>query len=180
MLTAPLVDTLTTGNDYYTFPSDFLEPKVFMCTGNNLRFLTQKTMEEVMANWCYDGSGNRVQQQPRIYYFDQAALRLDCPPDQNYPIALTYYQQPAMLSSGNDTNFLTSNCQMLVRRAVMRAACEWTKEVASGQYDRTYWEQVASEELERVQEESDRATRGAELGPQFLPVGPIADWSLFG
>ena len=65
-----------------------------------------------------DGNGNRMQQQPLIYYFDQAAFRFDSPADQAYPYALIYYQQPAMLAAANDTNFLTSYCQLLLRAAV--------------------------------------------------------------
>lgn len=180
MLTAPVPGTLTIGSDSYAFPSDFLEPKIFLITGIFKQFLTLKTPDNVIAAWSYDGNGNRIQQQPMIYYFDQASLKMDSPADQAYPVALIYFQQPAMLSAGNLTNFLTSNCQMLLRRAVMRAASEWTKEVASGQYDRTYWEQACEDELLKIQEESDRAYHSMIVAPEFIPSGPIQNWGLFG
>lgn len=168
MLTPPLVGTMAIGADFVTFPSDFLEPKIYWMTGVNAQKMILKTPEDIVQAWSFDNNGNRVQQQPRIYYFDQAALRFDSPADQAYPTILIYYQQPAMLGTGNDTNFLTSNCQMLLRRSVMRAACEWTKEVASGQYDRTYWEQASEDELQRVQEASDRSMHSMVVGPQFF------------
>jgi len=172
MLTPPLVGTMTIGADFVTFPADFLEPKIYWITGATAGLTQQrmilKTPEDVISKWQYDGNGNRVQQQPSIYYFDQAALRFDSPADQAYPTILIYYQQPAMLAAGNDTNFVTSNCQMLLRRACMRAACEWSKEVASGQYDRTYWEQACEDELTRIQEESDRSVHSIIATPQFM------------
>jgi len=180
MLTPPYADMLTAGSDAYTFPADFLEPKLLTITGQYQRLLILKTPDDVINSWAYDGNGNRIQQQPGIYYFDQAALRFDSLADQAYPIALVYFQQPAMLSATNDTNFLTSNCQMLLRRAIMRAACEWTKEVASGQYDRTYWEQAAEAELQAVQEESDRAYHSMVVGAQFMPSWAAQDWGLYG
>lgn len=168
MLTPPLIGALTIGADFVTEPTDFLEPKLYLITGVNKGTLRLKTPDDVVNAWSYDGNGNRIQQQPRIYYFDQAAFRFDSPADQAYPTALIYYQLPATLSAGNDTNFLTDSCQMLLRRACMRAACEWSKEVASGQYDRTYWEQAAEDEIQRVQEASDRSVHSMVIGPQFV------------
>lgn len=180
MLTAPLANAFTIGNDFIPLPADFLEPKLFVITGTNFQTLTLKTPDEIVYAWAYDGNGNRIQQQPLIYYFDQANFRFDSPADQAYPTSLIYFQQPAMLGASNTTNFLTTNCQMLLRRSVMRAACEWSKEVASGQYDRTYWEQACEDELQRIQEESDRSAHAMVVAAQFTPTGPGQNWSLFG
>jgi len=181
MLTAPVTGyPFTQGSDSIALPPDFLEPKLFMITGINFQTLTLKTPDEVVYAWSYDNNGNRIQQQPMIYYFDQGNFRFDSPADLAYPTALIYFQQPIMLSAANTTNFLTNNCQMLLRKAVMRAACEWTKEMSAGQYDRTYWEQVAEEEMQRIQEESDRSVHAMIVGAQFTPTGPGQNWSLFG
>lgn len=180
MLTAPVTGAFTIGQDYITLPSDFLEPKLFVITGTNFQTLTLKTPDEIVYAWSYDANGNRISQQPLIYYFDQANFRFDSPADKAYPTALIYFQQPALLSATNDTNFLTSYCAMLLRRAVMRAACEWSKEVASGQYDRTYWEQACEDEIQRIQEESDRSVHAMVVAAQFTPTGPGQNWSLFG
>lgn len=181
MLTAPTnAYPFTQGNDYIPLPADLLEPKLFLITGINFQTLTLKTPDEVVFAWSFDGSGNRIQQQPMIYYFDQGNFRFDSPADQSYPTALIYFQQPAMLSAANDTNFLTTNCQMLLRRAVMRSATEWTKEIGAGEFDRTYWEQAADDEIMRIQEESDRSVHAMIVGAQFTPTGPGQNWSLFG
>jgi hypothetical protein len=181
MLSSPLVGSFTVGSDTISEPADFLEPKLFCITGVNAQMLTLKTPDDIVRAWAYDDQGNRVQQQPMIYYFDNANFRFDSPADQFYPYALIYFQQPATLSASNLTNFLTSNAQMLLRRSVMRAACEWSKEVASGQYDRTYWEQACEDELHAVQEESDRSVHSIVIGPQFIGGGGMGpNWGLWG
>lgn len=171
MLTGPTTGTLTVGNDFIPIPSDMLEPDMFILTGVNFYELKQKTMQEVVLSWSYDGNGNRVKQQPMIYYFDQTNLRFDSPADQAYPYALVYYQQPAVLSSTNTTNFLTQYCQRLVRASCMVAAAEYAKDSGVGNYDRTYWVQQAEDELEKVQAESDRARRATQAGAVFIGGG---------
>jgi len=171
MLTAPVTGVFTIGSDAIPLPADFIEPKLYLITGINASFLRLKTPDDVIKAWAFDGNGNRIQQQPRIFYWDRGNFRFDSPADQAYPTALIYFQQPAMLGASNLSNFLTTDCQMLLRRAVMRGATEWTKEMGAGQYDRTYWEQVAEEEIQRVQESSDRSVHSAIIGPQFVGGG---------
>lgn len=171
MLTPPLAGTFTVGDDYLSLPSDILEPDTLVITGTQQARLMQKPMQDVIAAWAYDGNGNRIEQQPTIYYFDQAALRFDSPADQAYPYALIYYQQPATLSGSNTTNFLTQYCQRLVRCACMAMAAEWSKDSGVGNYDRTYWDQAAQAELNRVQAESDRARRATVAGTVFIGDG---------
>jgi hypothetical protein len=181
MLTPPSTAYPTvSGSDSIAIPPDMLEPKLFVITGIQQATLTLRTPDDIVANWAFDGNGNRIQQQPRLYYFDQTAFHFDSVADQAYPTALIYFQQPATLSASNDTNFLTNFCAMLLRRAVMRAACEWSKEVASGQYDRTYWEQACEDEIQRIQEESDRAVHAMVVGPQFIPPGMGQPWGIMG
>lgn len=180
MLTPPQLSTMTIGADQIAVPSDMLEPDVFMITGVNQQWLTMKTQEEVLANWQYDSSGNRVQQQPLIYYFNQSYIQLDSPPDQQYPYLLTYYQQPAALSGSNATNFLTSRYPRLLRAACMMAGAEWTKESNQGQYDRTYWMQIAQEALDKAQSDSDRAKRATSTSAVFIGGSGSTGFPIYG
>lgn len=180
MLTPPTTGTLTVGSDTLSIPSDCLEPDVLIITGTQSAKLVQKPIQDVILSWSYDGNGNRIPQQPRIYSFNQSNLCFDSPADQAYPYALVYYQQPATLSGSNTVNFLTQYCQRLVRCACMAAAAEWAKDSGVGNYDRTYWDQAAQAELARVQAESDRARRATEAGAVFIGGGssgePLYSW----
>lgn len=166
MMPPPVTGTMvTTGFAQPSMvPSDMLEPDYLLITGTSRYLLQQRTMQEVMAAWSYDQNGVLVVQPPRIFSFDQTNFNLDSTPDQAYPYALLYYQMPARLSASNTTNFLTTYCTRLMRTTIMMLACEWTKEIGQGQFDRTYWEQQASAELSAVQAESDRARRGTTGG----------------
>lgn len=181
MIPAPVTGTLTIGNDFLTPPADMLEPYFLCVTGTNFQEIVQKTPNDIISSWQFDSSGNRVQQQPMVYYFDQAALRFDSPADQAYPYALVYYQQPAELSATNLTNFVTQFCARLLKAAIMVAGVEWAKESGQGQFDRTYWEQAFENELQRVQAESDRSKRAIVVGAEFVGGGgigiqPIYSW----
>jgi hypothetical protein len=170
MLTPPVAGTFTIGNDYITNPSDMLEPFFLCTTGLYFQTMEQKTPQEVISNWAFDGSGNRVQQQPMIYYFDQTAMRFDSQADQAYAYALVYFQQLAPLASSN-TNFLTDTYPRLMRLACMAAACEWAKDSGQGNYDRTYYDQLAQDEIDKAQAESDRAKRATVAGMMLIGGG---------
>jgi hypothetical protein len=164
MFSLPLTGTLTVASPVLALPQDCLEPAVLYTTGIYFQEITQKTYQEVIAAWSYDGSGNRVQQQPTIYYFDQTNINFDSPPDQAYSYALLYFQQPPDLSNTNQTNFLTQFYPRLLRLTCMAASCEWLKEIGQGQFDRTYWDTLAEDEIEKAQAESDRAKRATVAG----------------
>lgn len=167
MLTPPVAGFFTVGSDFIANPADMLEPSYLKITGTNFAALIQRTMEDVIDSWMFDGSGNRVPQQPRIYYFDQGALRFDSPADQAYPYVLVYYQQLSPLSVSL-SNFLTTIYPRLMRCAIMAAACEWAKDSGVGSYDRTYWDTLAQDEVVKAQAESDRATRAIVAPAIFL------------
>lgn len=150
--------SMTTNIDYVALPSDFIEDKILYITGVNQAFVVRKTPEEVVQQYFYDGSGNRVKNKPRFYCNDQTNLYLDAPPDQNYPYLFWYYAQPAPLST-TSTNFLTDHYQRLLRVACCVQAAEFMKDAGQGNYDRTYWLQQFEPELMRCQQESDRSER---------------------
>ena len=164
MMPPPVTGTMPTTVNYMTPPADMLEPNFLMITGVNRRIIRQVAYQEVMAAWTYDSNGNLLVQMPRFYSFDQTFLQFDSVPDQAYPYAFLYYQMPARLSSSNTTNFLTTYCERLMRTVIMMHACEWTKEIGQGQFDRSWYESEAMKELDRVQAASDRARRGVSGG----------------
>jgi hypothetical protein len=170
MLTPPVPGTFTTGQDFILNPPDMLEPFMLTTTGIFQQIMRQTTPQEVVSAWAFDGSGNRVQQQPLMFYFDQSGIRFDSPPDQAYAYALIYYQQPQALAV-SVSNFLTATYPRLLRLCCMAAGCEWMKDSGQGQFDRTYWDTLAQDEIEKAQEESDRARRGVIAGPIFVGGG---------
>lgn len=164
MLTDPIDGTMTIGQDYITSPSDLLEPFLLWTTGSFQALIVQKPAQDVIASWQYTGSSTtRVQQQPQIYYQGATTLRFDSPPDQAYDYNIVYFKQPASLASTN-TNFLTDTYPRLLRCACMAAACEWMKDSGQGNFDRTYWDQLTQDEIDKAQAESDRAKRGTVAG----------------
>lgn len=170
MLTLPTTGNMTIGTPSIALPGDCLEPFYLCTTGINQQNLIQRTPQEVIQNWTYDGNGNRVQQQPLMYYLDQANINFDSPPDQAYPYAFLYFQQPQPLSV-SVSNFLTQYYPRLVRLCCVAAACEWMKDSGQGQFDRTYYDQLAQEEVEKAQVESDRARRGTVAGAVIIGGG---------
>lgn len=170
MLTAPIPGTMTIGQPFIAIPPDCLEPFLLMTTGNYQQPITQKTPQEVLANWAYDGNGNRVQQQPEMFWFDQTNINFDSPPDLAYAYVLMYYQQPQPLAV-SQTNFITQIYPRLMRCALMAAGTEWMKDSGQGQFDRTYWDTLAQDEIEKAQMESDRARRGTVAGPILIGGG---------
>lgn len=171
MLTDPLDGTMTIGEDWIDCPADLLEPFMLWTTGQYQQIMPQKTPQEVISNWQYTGTTPiRVPQQPLMYYQGETTLRFDSPPNRAYDYNLIYFKQPAPLSE-TDTNFLTVTYPRLMRCACMAAACEFAKDSGQGNFDRTYWDQLAQDEIERAQAESDRAKRGTIAGMQLIGGG---------
>ena len=168
MLTPPVSGTLSIGTDQLTFPSDMLEPNELYLSGIWFARIPQKTELEVISNWSFDGNGNRIQTTPSIYYFNQSYIQFDTFADIAYPYVLTYYQQPAALSASNPTNFLTQYYPRMMRCALMAQACEWAKDNGQGNFDRTYWDQLAEAEILVAQAESDRSKRSQEGSAIFM------------
>lgn len=156
--------TLTALATTIAIPADFLEDKRFRITGTAASNITRKTIQEVVQNMQYDGSGNRVIQQPRIMFNDKSNFQFDSPCDQPYPFTLWYYQQPIALSATNTSNFITSTYPRLMRAATCASAAEYMKDSGLGNYDRSYWAQMAQTELDAAQAESDKHERSIEQG----------------
>jgi len=177
MISAPTTGSLTINQDYLTSPTDMLEPILLVMTGQYFQVIQQRTMQEVISNWAFTGTGTtRNQQQPQMFYFDETTMRFDSPPNLAYTYALLYFKQPAALGSSNQTNFLTATYPRLVRCACTAAACEWAKDSGQGNFDRTYWDQAAQVEIDKAQEESDRARRGTVAGAILIGGGGLSGY----
>lgn len=174
MFGIPATGTLTIGQDYLTNPADMLEPSMLITTGQYYNEIIQKPYQEVVFNYAYTGNGNtRVQQQPVMYYISETAMFFDSPPDRAYGYSLLYFKQPAALSTGNPTNFVTQYYPRLLRCACMAAGCEFAKDGGQGNFDRTYWDGLAQDEIDKAQAESDRARRSIVAG-MVLQGGGVA------
>jgi hypothetical protein len=132
--------------------------------------LSMKPAQEVVMNFAYTGTGtDRSQQQPLMFWQGATTLQFDSPPNLAYSYNLMYFQQPAPLAT-TGTNFLTVTYPRLLRLACMTAACEFAKDAGQGNFDRTYWEQLAQDEIDHAQAESDRSHR-AEIAGMMLVGG---------
>lgn len=160
--------TLTASSTTIAIPSDFLEDKRFRVTGTAATNITRKTIQEVVEAFQYDGSGNRVAQQPQIMFNDKDNFQFDSPCDQAYPFTLWYYQQPTALSTSNTTNFITNTYPRLMRTTSCLMAAEFMKDSGVGNYDRTYWETEALKEIDVAQAESDKHERSIEQGARIV------------
>lgn len=163
MQTTPQSISLTVDVPTLTIASfaGFLEPlSIWYLNNGGPYWLVQKDPSQVYQSWSYNSNNTRVSNPPVIYSFNQTYIEFDSPPDQTYPGFLTYYKQPEALSESNPTNFVTDLYPRMLRAACMASACEWAKDDGQGNFDRTYWDQIAEVEIEKAKAESDRARRG--------------------
>lgn len=173
-LTAPIRGTMAigAGSDQIALPLGMQEFDAVWIAGVvggqfYQQKLTQIAPNAIYQSWQFDGNGNRIAQTPLVYSFNQTYIQLDSPPDLAYPYYTTYYADIPDLSSTNPTNFLTTSYQRLLRVTTMMLGAEWAKESNQGQYDRTYWLQQATDELNEAQAQSDTARRAQVSVPTY-------------
>ena len=171
MQAPPITGTLQPGDTNFAWPSDMIEPFYLALTGQNKQEISQVTPQECFGRMSYDAQGNRTKRRPMVYYFDSQFIQLDAPADIAYPYMFSYFQRPAALTADNPTNFILTDFIRLARAAIMVVAVEWLKESGQGQFDRTYWLQVYTDQLTRAQAASDRAHR-ATIGNPVMIGGP--------
>lgn len=169
--------TMTLSSGALALPGDYLEDIDFIITGTAAKGLTRKPDKDVRARYAYDGNGNRIPGPPNVFYNDQSNFYFDTVVDQSYPYDLLYFQQPLALSTltsgtnsnmGLSTNFLTQFYPRLMRCACMASASEFMKDMGQGNYDRTYWDQLAQGEIDIANQESDRSVHTQEAGMIIL------------
>jgi len=177
---ANYIGTLTPGQSTLAVPSNFIQPEHFMITGINKRVIYMKPNQEVRQAYMYDGNGNRIQQQPSIYYFDGVNFNFDSVIDSinTYPYDVLYYQQPLPLSVSNTTNFVTSVYPRMMRCAIMVGASEFMKDAGAGQIDRNYWQEQLDAEINAVNIEQDQSLHSIQAGA-IIVGGGGNDWNSY-
>lgn len=177
MKTSVATNTMTLSSAVLALPGDYLEDVDFIITGTAYGRITRKPDKEVRSRYAFDGTGARVPGKPQVFYNDQSNFVFDSPADQSYSYDLLYFQQPLALSTltsgtttaqGLSTNFLTQFYPRLMRCACMAAASEFMKDMGQGNYDRTYWDQLAQGEIDIANQESDRSVHTQEAGMIIL------------
>ena len=169
MQSLPVPMTLTAGNSVLQLPDEFIEPAMIAYAGgdgDNYQ-LDMSTLEDLSRQFTYI---NGVQQSgmPTKYCIIGGAIQLNMPPDKDYSIIMSYYQQPPVLSATNPTNWLTKLYPRLVRTSLMISAAEWMKDSGQGNFDRTYWTVVFQDQLTSAQADSDRNKRALLVRPVVI------------
>lgn len=100
--------TIVTDATTIPLPSDMLEPISLVRTGSYQGKIIMLDQEHFESRVGEDENGDLYPGVPQFCTYDQTNLYLDAKADQDYPYRLWYMQKPAMLSSGNPTNFLTT------------------------------------------------------------------------
>ena len=140
-------------------PARLRQPIHFMFTGVNHAEVTLKTEDVVREAFTYDGDGNRVTGKPQMYAIDGTNLFFEVSVDQAYTYDFMYYQALAALSSTNTTNFLTDRYPTLLQAACMFKAYEFTRNGPG----RSYWLQIARDEIREANVDSDLEISTAEI-----------------
>lgn len=100
--------TIATNDTTITLPTDILEPISLNRTGSykgRIIFLDQQHFEDRVGE---DDTSTVYTGIPTSCTFSATTLYLDAKADQDYPYRLWYMARPALLASGNQTNFLTT------------------------------------------------------------------------
>ena len=101
--------TIAENATYLAIPSDMLEPIAFVRRGSyqgRITLLDQEHFESRVGENA-DDSNNPYPGTPVFATYDKTNFYFDAKADQAYPYRIWYMQKPAMLASGNQTNFLT-------------------------------------------------------------------------
>jgi hypothetical protein len=116
MLTSTTL-TCTSGTATVTIPSDFLEIKDFVVTGNPVRPLNYESPSLFSRNSRSMDAGK-----PLDYTVLATTFKLAPIPDSNYTLNLVYSAAPAFLTTANTTNtFLTECPDLLLYAALLEA-----------------------------------------------------------
>ncbi len=174
MLTSLTTATMTISSGSLGLPERYLEDNDFIITGTGFKQMVRKTPKQVRALYAYDGSGNRIVAPPSFFYNDGTNFVFDTLVDQSYPYDLLFYQQPLALGTftdggtssgtGGPTNFITQYYPRMMRCACMAGASEFMKDMGQGNFDRTYWDNLAEQAIAVANVESDRSVHTQEVG----------------
>jgi len=155
--------TLAADADTITLPTGYKGSVLFMFTGSSSvskAHVTKKTIDFVVSNFNYDGSGNRTTGRPQYWAADASNIQFEVKADQGYPYLFMYYKALAALAATtNETNFLTDDYPTLLRATVLYKGYEWTK----NEREKVYWLGIATSEIGKANEDSDLELAGTDL-----------------
>ncbi len=100
-----------------------------------------------------------VQGTPQFWAIWDETIHFDMAFDTPYMHTLSYYKSLPLLSSSNQTNFLTNRYPFLIRQACIASAANWMQENNRYQLEVARLDELA----QRVSVENDMAWRGAEI-----------------
>ena len=144
-------DTLGSGVDFLTLPTDFIEPISFWFGGNDkakLRILDEDHFEERVGN---DASDNPYAGTPSQCTMDRTKAYFDATTDRTYLYRLWYIATPAPLSATNETNFMTSRYPH-----ILEAMCKYyAYQHRQMDGEATKWLAIANAGIEKANGEYD-------------------------
>lgn len=159
MLNVDPAVSLALAAETLTVTTDYIATKVMIFTGTDMAEIRRADAKDVELSYTYDGNGARVPGKPKMFYRIGTTLQLDVPADKAYTIRHLYFKRPAYLSGSVLTNFLTDRCKKLVRSACMLNANEFLKD----DEEKSYWLQIAMNEIETLNIASDFESLDADL-----------------
>lgn len=113
--------TLTSGTNSLSLPSDYLELDRLELTATALKL--EWLSPDAMVNYSRIGSG-----QPRFFTIEDTIV-FDVTPDDSYAYGISYWPQPAALSSSNTTNWVLTNYPDVYLAGCMYWACRYKKDL---------------------------------------------------
>lgn len=121
--TTPL--TISASTSSVALPSDFLDQIRFVPYefSSALPFVHEATLFDTR-----DSAGALFPGTPSQWTIIGTTMHVNSVPDADFTGILTYYSEPAALSGGNETNFLTTRYPTVLRRSCLKYAYEHMKD----------------------------------------------------
>jgi hypothetical protein len=146
--------SMSVGDSYKALPADFLDPILLKDITNNID-LDLNTESEIQRLRMFE-DGVLVESIPDRYAIFSEAFQFPCKYDEAATLHLLYYKRPALLASGNQTNFLTNRFPHLLRAACMVGVADFMKDAE--EYTKASERMAAL--IVRTNAESDLSYRG--------------------
>lgn len=147
--------TLTSSATATDLPDRYLAAIRFDAIAPTQFEITRRTLEQVYDQRQYSTSGVIQTSQPDAWSVSGTTAVFQAAADQTYTVVMPYYRAPDLLSTGNETNFLTERAPKLIRAACMAGAAEWAKDKSNI----AYWTEMMDDQIEQLMVEDDSEQR---------------------
>lgn len=144
-------------------PARYLAMHSFTFTSPEAFQPTRRTVEDLDSYRVYGSNGALEQSVPMDYSVAGTSIEFACANDKDRTFFMRFYQQPAPLSTSNETNYLTEKAPYLLRAACLIFANEHLKDDS----EKNYWRQVAEAEIATLKEEDTMEAHGQVLMVQY-------------